>query len=99
MGRLRFVGFAVSDLSACSDEEQKPREMEIESKTGAKPTRTPPYRSTKDTGNSLTMQHYCLSAEISGLQVRVLPGSPLLLINFLLLHGLDHFNVISQNAI
>jgi hypothetical protein len=24
------------------------------------------------------MQHYCLSAEISGLQVRVLPGSPLL---------------------
>jgi hypothetical protein len=52
--------------------------MEVESKTGSKHTRTPCCRSTKDTGKCLTMPHYCLSAEISGLQVRVLPGSPLL---------------------
>ena len=50
---------------------------EVEPKTGAKRPRTPYYRSTKDTGKCLTMPHYCLSAEISGLQVRVLPGSPL----------------------
>ena len=46
------------------------------SKLGAKHNRTRHYRSAKDTGKSLTMQRYCLSAEISGLQVRVLPGSP-----------------------
>jgi len=33
------------------------------------------------------------------LEVRVLPGSPRLLINFLLLHDLDYFNIVSPKAI